>query len=329
MTVRRGVWILGVCGAALLAVRPAVAQTSTPVRAALIVEGASGGSPYAETYRGWVDQIVGVLHDTFKIDEAHLSVLTEAPKAGEQMADAEHVKTAFASLDRALGPDDTLFVMLIGHGSGSGLDAKFNLVGPDLTVAEWNTLMAPVKAHIVFVDTTSGSAAFLKGVARQGRVVVTATNTPAQVYDPVFAGAFIKALTAGEADLDKNGRVSLWEAFVYASHLVQEHYDQAGQLSVEHPVLDDTGDGVGRDASAKADTPTLASFTYLDAPKVATSADPATQALLEKQAALTRQIDDLRARRSTMSPGDFDAAFQKLALELSQVSAEIRAKTGK
>jgi hypothetical protein len=42
---------------------------------------------------------------------------------------------------------------------------------------------------------------------------------------------------------------------------------------------------------------------------------------------LNDQIDELRRRRNFMTPQDFDAAFEKLAIELATVSGEIRAKS--
>ena len=67
-------------------------------------------------------------------------------------------------------------------------------------------------------------------------MVITATNSYAQRYDTVFADAFIKAMTATDADADKNGRISVLEAFNYASRLVAQHYEQTGHLSTEHAV---------------------------------------------------------------------------------------------
>jgi len=67
-------------------------------------------------------------------------------------------------------------------------------------------------------------------------------------------------------------------------------------------------------------------MTYLDAPAKATSADPAVQALIDRREALTRQIDDLRRRQSSMAAGEFEQQFEKLATELAEVSAEIRKK---
>jgi hypothetical protein len=121
--------------------------------------------------------------------------------------------------------------------------------------------------------------------------------------------------------------VSLWEAFVYASKLVDQHFQRAGTLATEHAVLDDTGDGTGRDAAAPATTVTLSTLTYLDAPHVATSADPAVQALIDRREALTKQIDDLRSRQSSLPAEEYSQQFEKLALELAQVSEDIRKKT--
>ncbi len=46
-------------------------------------------------------------------------------------------------------------------------DAKFNLVGPDLSVSEWNDLLKPVAGHLAFVDATSASFPFLTGWRRR------------------------------------------------------------------------------------------------------------------------------------------------------------------
>ncbi len=293
---------------------------------ALVVAGASGEEQYAKMHREWVDTLVGVLKDKFDVDPARLAVLTETPKAGESAANSANVKSALAKLAAQVKKDDILFVMLIGHGSGNGPEAKFNLMGPDLTASEWNELLKPVAGRIAFVDASSASVGFLKTLAAPERVIVTATNSPAQVYHPRFGQAFVEALTAAEADLDKNTRVSVWEAFVYASKTVEQHYKREGTLATEKAMLDDTGTGTGRDAAAVSTTATLASLTYLDAPKVQKSADPAVQTLIDRREALTRQIDDLRRRQVGMPAVEFEQQFEKLALELAQVSAEIRRK---
>jgi hypothetical protein len=313
-------WLL----VAILAVLGLPSVAAAQGRFALLIEGASGEEQYAKLHRDWLNQLASVLREKFKFDAASLTILAETPAAGEQSATSANVRAAFDKLSKQLKPTDTLFVMLIGHGSGVGGDAKFNLVGPDLTVTEWNAALKPVTARIAFVDATSASSPFLQGLAGPNRIVVTATNTPAQVYHPFFGSAFIEALTAAPADLDKNERVSVWEAFVYASRLVQQHYERAGQLSVEHAMLDDNGDGVGRDATGAGTDGTLSNMTFLDAPAAAASNDPAVQALIQRRDQLATEVDQLRQRRSTMPSAEFDQQFEKLIIDLALVSRDVR-----
>jgi hypothetical protein len=307
----------------------AAAPALGPQRYALVVEGASGGGEYATLHRQWLDALVKALRGPMAFDPAHVTVLAEQPGSGEGHATADEVRATLGRLAHDVGPDDLLFVMLIGHGGAEGGDAKFNLVGPDLDVAEWAALLKPIRGHLAFVDATSSSYRFLTGLAAPGRVIITATNADAQRYHTEFAGAFIQALTADAADADKNGRVSLLEAFLYASRLVKQHYDQKGDLSTEHAVFDDTGDGKGYDTATPGQAPgTVAGLTYLDRVAAPTSTDPALQQLLTRQQALTKQLDDLRRQRPSMTPEAYDDAFQKLMVDLAEVSREIRRRGG-
>jgi hypothetical protein len=318
----QAVWVL-----ACLALVPgrAFAQSA---RHAVVIEGASGGEEYAVQHRGWLDGMVKILRDKFAYDPAHLTVLAETPGPGEARATAENVRGVFTKLASALKPQDLLFVMLIGHGAGEGAEAKFSLVGRSLSVGEWNSLLKPIQARVVFVDATSSSFSYLAGLAAPERVIITATNSQAQHYHTVFAEAFIQAFSTDAADLDKNGRISLWEAFVYASRQVKQHYDQSPYLATEHAVLDDTGTGAGRDATATGQGSTLAGLTYLDALPETRATDPDVQALIQRRDALTEQVDDLRRHRQMMSSADFDQAFEKLIIELATVSHEIRRRAG-
>jgi hypothetical protein len=293
-------------------------------RFALIIQGTSGDPSFAKLHRSWLDRLAATLRSRAKLDATRLIVLAEQPGEGEQRSSAENVRAALGKLAAAMKPDDLLFVMLIGHGGGDGADAKFNLVGPDLSIAEWANLLKPISGRVAVVDATSSSFPYLAGLSAPGRVVITATNSYAQRYHTVFADAFIAALEAPAADADKNGRTSLLEAFNHASRLQALHYDQDKRLATEKAVLDDNGDGVGRDASATGPDGTLASVTYLDVAEVPKVADPEVQALLVKRQELTDKLDALRRRQPEMTPADFDREFEVLIIELSLVSREVR-----
>ena len=317
------------CAAAfVLAIGAPQEAAAQGTRHAVLVQGASGDPQYATLHRGWLDRMATVLRDEFKFESSAVTVLAERPEPGEERATADAVKTALGRLAGTAGKDDLLFVMMIGHGSGAAADAKFNLVGPNLTAAEWKGLLDPIAARLVVVDATSASFGFLQTLAAPGRVVITATNSPAQRYHTVFPDAFIDALTDKAADQDQNGRISMLEAFTHASRLVAQHYEQAGTMATEHAVLDDTGAGNGRRAADEGEDGAVAEATYLDTTAAPTSSDPEVQKLLVRRQALLNEIDALKRRRPSMSAEEYDRAFERLAVELATVSQEIRRRGG-
>jgi hypothetical protein len=304
---------------------PAEAQGT---RHAVLIQGASGEEQYATQHRAWLDSLRSTLRERFGYDAAAVTVLAEQPREGELRATAEELRAVLARLAKSLAPADQLLIVMIGHGTAQGQDARFNLVGRDLNVEEWKALLAPIRATLAVVDTTSGSFPYLAGLAAPGRVIITATNSYAQQYHTVFPDAFVRALTDPDADQDKNDRLSLLEAFSHAARLVREYYEQKGIMATETPVIDDAGDGKGKLAAAEFSSSSPAALLYLDAPKVATSADPELQKLLTRQQALTEQVDDLRRRRSTMSEDEYNRQFEALLAELAEVSRDVRRRSG-
>jgi len=141
--------------------------------------------------------------------------------------------------------DAALWLVLIGHGTFDGRTAKFNLRGPDLAaddLAEW---LKPVVRPLVVINTASSSAPFLSKLSAQGRVVVTATKSGFEQNYARFGEYLAGAIAEPQADLDKDGQTSLLEAFLTASHRVDEFYSAEGRLVTERALLDDNGDGLG------------------------------------------------------------------------------------
>jgi len=324
-TVGRRALLVAAMLAALALPRVAAAQGD---RYALIVEGASGEPQYAELHRAWLDELVKVLRDDFKYDATHLVVLAETAKTGEERSTAENVKAAMARFAKSVKAQDQLFVMFIGHGTADVAGAKFNLIGPDLAVADWAALLKPIPGRIAVVDATAGSFPFLAGLAGPNRVVITATSRNAQVFHSRFAEGFVAALKTNAADTDKNGRISLLEAFNYASRQVALHYEQAGTKQTEQAMLDDTGDGVGVQFGTTGTDGTAAGLMYLDALAMPKSNDPEVQQLLVRQQTLMQQVDDLRRRRASMPAEEFDREFEKVIIDLALVSRDVRKRTG-
>jgi hypothetical protein len=221
--------------------------------------------------------------------------------------------------------DDVLLILLIGHGSFDGSEAKFNLVGPDLPSTEWGVLLKPLPGTLVVVDGTAASFPFLQHLAGPKRIVITATDSAAQRFDTVFPEYFIRALTDADADIDKNGRVSMWEAFTAASAGVKRHFTQRGQLATERALLDDNGDGEGREAGGEGTDGSASARLYLD-PDVpgAPPTDEALLTLLQKRASLQIDVEDLKQRRLLMTPDEYQQEFERVMIDLARVSRDIR-----
>ena len=295
-------------------------------RYALIVTGAHGEPSYAEQYAQWRQTAVTALLEKLGFAHAGIVTLFEGGDAAHA-ATADGVRRAVAALRSRIQADDVLLVLLIGHGSFDGAEAKFNLVGPDLTSTEWAALLKPIPARTVIVNSTAASFPFLEHLSGPRRVVITATDSVAQRFDTVFPEYFIRALTDGSADLDKNGRVSVWEAFSAASLGVRRYYTQRGQLATERSLIDDDGDGVGREAGEDGQDGSAASRLYFDADVPgAAPTDEELLRLLQKRTTLQIDVDELKMRRQLMTPDEYREEFERLMIALARVSRDIRHK---
>jgi hypothetical protein len=296
---------------------------------AVLITGASGGEAYAQKYDRWRAAFVTMLREKLGYQDDRILVLADTADGAVQKATRDSVQRLLGDLRRRLTKDDQLFVLLIGHGTSlDGDEAKFNLVGPDLSATEWSDLLKPIPGRLVFVNTTGASFPFLQKLAGRGRIVLTATDSAAQQFETVFPEYFIKAFDDAAADGDKNGRVSMWEAFAYASAAVHQWFEQKGQLPTERPLLDDTGGGVGREAQNPGTDGAIARATYLNPDvKPAATGDTTLAGLIKRRSELDAELEQLRARKATMAPEQYAAELERLLTEISRVAQQIRTKS--
>jgi hypothetical protein len=295
-------------------------------RYALIVTGANGEDSYAAQYGEWRQSASVALIEKLGFEPTHVLALFDGGDA-EHTSTAVVVRKSIEALRARMKADDVLLLLLMGHGSFDGTEAKFNLVGPDLSSMEWASLLRPLPGTLVVVDGTAASFPFLEHLAAPHRIVITATDSVAQRFDTVFPEYFIKALTDSGADIDKNGRVSIWEAFTAASIGVKRYFTERGQLATERPLLDDNGDGQGREAGGDGTDGSASARLYLD-PDVpgAAPTDEVLLTLLQKRASLQVDADDLKQRRQLMTPAEYQTEFERLMIDLARVSRDIRAR---
>jgi hypothetical protein len=317
-----------------LAVVFAAAPALAAERYAIVITGAAGSGEHATQHGTWRDSLATALRESMRMPADHIRLLGDVVaerKAKRTVGDEvdissrDQVRAAFTRLAPVLEKDDLLLVVLIGHATFDGVDAKFNLVGPDLEAADWKALVAPIRGKVVFVNTAAASAPFLSRLAGDRRIVVTATDSGIQRYETVFPRFFVQAFGEAETDLDKDSRISVWEAFARASLGVRQHYRQRGQLTVEKPVLDDNGDGIGKDSGAAGPDGTIASRTFFDdADDPSRAGGPALSELVARRNSLESELDELKKRKEFMRAGDYDKRRDEIVIEISRVSRKIR-----
>lgn len=298
----------------------AVAASAARVEAqrthVLVVSGLSGDPAFKKSFEQIVGTVTQAARVKWGVTDSSMIVLMEdsLPNAlSNGRSTRLAVGNAFTTLSTRMKPGDVFLVLLLGHGSGEGAGSKVNLPGPDATAAEYATWVSGfAKQSVVFVNAATGSGDFLSTMAAPGRVVITATRSAVERNESIFAGLFAKALASEEADDDKDGRVSVLEAFRYAQREVAKVYDSSGRMQTEHAQLSD---------STRA--------TTLSFGKTLVSADPRVAALIAERQALESGVAALRAKKPTMDEAAYEKELERLLVAIAEKTHAIRAAGGK
>jgi len=301
----------------------------------LILVGLAGDPEHGELFHKWGGELAEAA-GKLGVPADHVAYLVDQMQEGDKnvtgKATVEEIGKTFDRFAKQATAEDTVYVVLIGHGSFDGKTAKFNLPGPDMGPAEFNTQFKklPTK-HIVFVDTTSASGPFINELSAPGRTIITATRNGAENYSTLFGGYFIDALTGDEADADKNRRVSMLEAFQFAKAAVQRAYEKEGLLSTEHAMLDDNGDKAGSaEPTTNGPDGKVASLIAIGsaADAAALPTDPKLRALVLEQRELEHRVESLRLLKESMEPAKYQSELEKLVTDLALKTREIRSLEG-
>jgi hypothetical protein len=328
-TVLAGVAFLFLGGAPRLAVAQTVPRTFV-----LIVTGASGEPRFATGFHAQAMALRASATTRLGIPDSLITYLAEDPSVDpaniKGKSTREGVTQAIEAIAARAKPADNVMILLLGHGSSQNDESRFSMPGPDLTAPEFAKLIDRLSAQTVaFVDASSASGEFIKRLAGPKRIIVTATKSGFEGNETLFGLHFVEAYANEGADTDKDGRVSILEAFVFAKREVQREYESSNRLQTEHAMLDDDGDGVGHgDPSEKGPDGVRARAFFLAAGagvSSAVAANPKAAALLETQRRTQAEIDSLRALRPGMTEEDFQKALEPLMLKLATTTQELKA----
>ena len=315
------------------AVAPPVTGQDTHI---LVITGLGGDPAYSERFMEWGSALVAVASEKFGLPADRIIYLGEDPAADPRIQDRstqENVDGAFTKLVSNSQPGDHIFVVLIGHGSYTAGESRFNLPGRDLTAEDFGLRLDQLSdRRVAFVNLASASGEFVKALSGDGRTIVTATRTGRERNETIFGGYFVDAFTGETADLNKDGRVSVWEAFEFARTEVTREYETSNRIATEHPVLDDNGDGEGSTELVDAADGALARTMFLAADPTLAAAratdDLELRALLEQKADVEQRIEGLLALRDQIDQDRYENELEELLVELALTNREISARTG-
>lgn len=306
----------------------------------VIVSGLGGEKKYSDEFRSLSQSLADAAVKRFGIARADVLWFGEDSASRQPYFSGQstkvNVERALSQLAAKAASGDRIVLVLIGHGSGDGANSKISIPGPDLSAADFARLLGAFKSQqVAFIDMTSASGDMLPLLSAPNRVVITATKSSFERNESHFAQFFVDALTKDGADTDKDGRVSLLEAFTYATAETKRLYETDSRLQTEHAQLDDAGAKTGVSDPDGRTTGLLARRFFLDGGHVASASgaagganDPRLAALYKDKFALEDQINQLRGKKSSMTEDAYYDALEGLLVQLARKAKSIRALDG-
>ncbi|MBW3630544.1 MAG: C13 family peptidase [Gemmatimonadetes bacterium] len=301
-----------------LVAAPSIAGAQTQL---LVVSGLAGEPRFEQEFGKWGTTLVDAAAKRFGLRPEQIVYLADKPASDAARIDARSTKAEVEKAIRAMaqraGPSDRVLVVLIGHGASDSEGARINLSGPDLRAEELASyLNAFTTQKVVVVNTASASGDFQQPLAGKNRTIITATKSGSERNETVFGRYFVQSFAGDVADTDKDGRITMLEAFHFTQREVERHYKDANHLQTEHAVL--------------AGDQELARGFYLvaasSAPTTAASAE--VRALIEQRQQIEARVEALRARRASVPAAEYAKQMEDLLVELALKTREIRAKGG-
>ena len=307
---------------------------------ALIVTGLGAEDKYRRQFIALGEQLTNALTGRFGIPTDNIAWLgedsTSRSKTYKGRSTSQAISREFDRLATSAKRGDQIVFVLIGHGSGTGEDTKFNIPGPDITARDFNILLARFDAQrVAFLNLTTASGDAIGVLSSPNRIVVTSTKSAYERNESQFARFFVEALDKpGVADVDKDGRVSLLEAYRYGVTETRRSYENDERLVTEHAQLDDDGNGKGTDLpdGRGAGDGLLARRFFLDVGAVESrvaASDPRFARLYADKFAIEDKIDALKQRKAAMKVDVYYTELEVLLIGLARVAREIRQVEGR
>jgi hypothetical protein len=283
------------------------------------------GAPGAADYKGQFERWAGLWQAAAAKGGAQSILIGAAEQAGAPDRDRLHSVLA----EQSKTSRQSLWIVLIGHGTYDGREAKFNLRGADVTDTDLANWLSLIKKQVVVINCASSSGPFINRLSGPNRVVATATKSGFEMSFARFGQYLAEAIAEPRADLDKDGQVSLLEAYLTAGSRVEEYYRAHSQLASEHALLDDNGDKLGTPANwfkgvratqRAKDGAALDGIRAHQLHLIASDRERGMPALVrQRRDELESSIAALRDQKEKLKDDEYYARLEKLMVELARL----------
>jgi hypothetical protein len=214
---------------------------------ALIVSGINKNSKERPAKDHAVMDLRRYFLDNAKVESARLSVLVDRESSLRKdsiVSTAANLKKQIDRFAAVVNTGDRFIFYYMGQANIVSDTLRLNLPGPDIThmqLAEWiNGIKA---SSMLIVLDCPGAGLAVTDVTGLNRIIIGACTTD-QHYSTQFSEYFVPALLDEGSDTNEDGRISLLEAFTFASRSVDDFYRRQASLTTETPVLEDNADGI-------------------------------------------------------------------------------------
>jgi|GEM_PF-2916997 len=206
---------------------------------ALVMSGESRTSQHAFWYRGSTSSMYELLVNKYGFAPEDVYYLFEKKNYSEvdYAATKENFVAAVEAIKSKSTENDLVFFYIVGHGGVSGGSGIYSLADSILYDYEFASLLDGMKyKRMVIVLTPCNSGAFIPRLSGPNRIIMTSVQADEGNSAP-FAENVIEAF--------KNENATVAQVFAEITDKANEWYTVKHLPPMEHPLLDDNGDGVG------------------------------------------------------------------------------------
>ena len=245
---------------------PAIVELKPGNRWMLICCGLPGDEVHREKLTSAVERIVSATEPVFEVAPNRLRVLVgdeamaEALKdskardsmGGTEVCTADEIAASLQTLAKQIQANDSLWVIVMGHAQLYSGRSTFNVKGKDFDATEFSKWLEPVQSRErVLMLTMPVSGFWIKPLRGPKTVLISATDTDFEFTGTEMPYALANVLSGNSEqaleDIDQDGSISLLDLYLATSLEVHSTFKSMQRLQTEHALIDDNGDGVGRE----------------------------------------------------------------------------------